>query len=316
MYSNELNTETSSLHDEDSMPLTEELPPREVYDHAFIKQNFCPIKLNRCDIKNLSSDFPDQSLGGHREYREELIDGRLAKVYVYTIKIIRYENDSIEIQKKVPEEGYSPLILVENNLIVPLNADLVQSKQVSVNNSPLIAPGDQSASGKRGRPRKYPKGEEPYKAKRRMAGNTFENIPERRFPHQSPQYPQGMIPGRSNLYMRRPVVDPHSLFSFENDLDNRRTFATRAEAPRRDLENQDLANARDSEKQDLDNRRSFGANKDAIRRDAERPMPFNSRSPNIDDFLSDYFNGGQQAPPKDDKKHMNRVDSNIANEYF
>ncbi|ELA42302.1 uncharacterized protein VICG_00702 [Vittaforma corneae ATCC 50505] len=149
------------------------------YNSEFIRSNFCPLKLSRSDIKNLSSDFPDQTLGGHRIYREELIDGKLAKVYEYKVKIIKYDNEYLKVEKKVGDEFVQPLIIIENNLIVPFNQNLAIQRKIDVSQDhPLNALSDIGQLPiKRGRPRKYPVGKEPYKKKKYPERN-YEIIPE------------------------------------------------------------------------------------------------------------------------------------------
>lgn len=149
------------------------------YDKDFIKANFCPIKLSKSDIKNLSNDFPDQTLGGHRIYREELIDGRLAKVYEYKLKIIKYDEEYLKVQKQIDRETTTPTIIIENNMILPFNPNIAVSKKIVLASDP-ISPlhGQAYAPTKRGRPRKYPIGQEPYK-KKKYPEKHFEIVPDR-----------------------------------------------------------------------------------------------------------------------------------------
>lgn len=172
------------------------------FDNDFIQKNFFPIKLSKADIQNLSADFEDQTIGGHREFREEIIDGRLAKVYEYKIKIAKYENEIIEITKPSGPNVAPPMLIVENNLIVPYSQSIVQNSKISLNSTPPPEPYKITQSAKRGRPRKYPVGEEPYKFKKRLSNNTFEMIPN---------YSQKTIPSRS----------PNSPFTFS--MENRRS---------------------------------------------------------------------------------------------
>lgn len=149
------------------------------YDSEFIRANFCPLKLSRSDIKNLSSDFPDQTLGGHRVYREELIDGKLAKVYEYKVKIIKYDSEYLKVEKKINNELVHPLIIIENNLIIPFNQSLAIQRTIDVSQDhPSNTFGaTEQMPVKRGRPRKYPAGKEPYKKKKYPERN-YEIIPE------------------------------------------------------------------------------------------------------------------------------------------
>lgn len=152
-----------------------------VFDREYIKNNFSPLKFSRTDIKNLSSDFSDQTLGGHRVYREELIDGKLAKVYEYKIRIIKYDDEYLNVEKKTRGEVAQPIVIVENNLIVPIYPEIAQQKLISVANNAELprtpSPTVVYTPGKRGRPRKYPVGEEPYK-KKRFYDSYHEVIPE------------------------------------------------------------------------------------------------------------------------------------------
>lgn len=149
------------------------------YDNEFIKNNFYPLKFSKIDIKNLSSDFTDQTLGGHREYREEIIDGRLAKVYIYKVKVIKYDDEYVSVERKSTGLANTPLIIVENNLIMPCNISLVKSRAISLTEKLPDIPydGENLRTYKRGRPRKYPVGEEPYK-KRRTHEKYFEVVPK------------------------------------------------------------------------------------------------------------------------------------------
>lgn len=151
------------------------------YDHQFIKSNFCRLRLSRSDIQNLSSDFPDQTLGGHRVYREELIDGKLAKVYEYKIKIVKYDREYLKVERKVSEEPIQPTIIVENNLIIPFTSGLAVNLPIQVSPEPLRQINGTSAPQKRGRPRKYPVGKEPYKRKN-VRDTSYEVIPEEKVP--------------------------------------------------------------------------------------------------------------------------------------
>lgn len=140
---------------------------RKPFDIDFIKSNFCPLKFSKSDIKNLSSDFIDQTLGGHRVYREELIKGRIAKVYEYKVKIIKYDSECVNVEKVSTNES-SPVVIVENNLIIPLNTETLRQSPITI--SPYKIQGTSETGvvlqARRGRPRKYPIGEEPYKKKK------------------------------------------------------------------------------------------------------------------------------------------------------
>lgn len=267
----------------------------EVFDHAFIKSNFCPVKLSRSDIKNLSSDFADQTLGGHREYREEIIDGRLAKVYVYKIKIIKYENEVLEIKPGSDSDSYNPLIIVENNLIVPFNTNLVINKQIAANKSPLISPyeGGEASPVKRGRPRKYPKGEEPYKLRKKAANRYYDEIPE-----------------RPNMFSRRPS-DSGSIFNFQSDYEPmNQNYNYSKDYPQSGQSGQSQKN--------LGFDFSFGKNEDtkAKRYDEQENRPNSAtraKNANIDDFLSEYINNDIQNQKKND--HSDKYNQ-YSNEYF
>lgn len=150
-----------------------------LYDKQFITANFCPLKFSKNDIKSLSSDFPDQTLGGHRVYREELIDGKLAKVYEYKVRVVKYENEYSIVERDTSDEPIHPLIIVENNLIIPFNNSLMVHKKIGLSPAPATTPENKvrMQPAKRGRPRKYPVGKEPYRKVQNPERN-YEIIPE------------------------------------------------------------------------------------------------------------------------------------------
>ncbi|KAM0680734.1 hypothetical protein GINT2_001007 [Glugoides intestinalis] len=140
---------------------------RKTFDTEFIRSNFYPLKFSKSDIKYLSSDFIDQTLGGHRVYREELIKGRIGKVYEYKIKIIKYDSECVNIER-IPTNETSPIVVVENNLILPLNRDLMMESTINTSPSKIQESAENGIflQTRRGRPRKYPVGQEPYKKRK------------------------------------------------------------------------------------------------------------------------------------------------------
>lgn len=188
-----------------------------LYDNEFIKKNFYPLKFSKIDIKNLSSDFADQTLGGHREYREEIIDGRLAKVYIYKVKVIKYDDEYISVEKKSTGAVHTPLVIIENNLIMPCNTSLVQNRNIPfTSNLPQFSvDGENSRIYKRGRPRKYPVGEEPYK-RRRATDNYHEVVPKvERRPKQS-EYGMDYLDFDYNNIRRSASPRSNEYFDFSN----------------------------------------------------------------------------------------------------
>lgn len=124
-----------------------------VYSDRFLSQHFRAVKISHNDLKSLSLDFTDQTLGGHRIYREETIYGQPAKTYQYTIKVIKFCNDGSS------RHGSKMLgLMAENNMLVP-NKDLLDALKLAHPKNP--------SSQKRGRPRKYPVGLEPYKLRKK-----------------------------------------------------------------------------------------------------------------------------------------------------
>lgn len=300
MYSDDLSDKSYNEKDEENLFAGRQgeenilNKQQQIYDHSFIKSNFCPIKLSRGDIKSLSSDFSDQTLGGHREFREELIDGRLARVYVYKIKIIKYENEVLEVKQQEESDSYNPLIIVENNLIVPFNTSLIQNRQIALNRSPVISPYEQMQmpSGKRGRPRKYPKGEEPYKAKKKMANRCFDEIPDNRF--------------AANPFMRRPG-DSNSIFKFGNDdASYEDNYMGGFNSGNQNMPKVDFGSSyQQNERNSFKNYEETPSYKEV--------QPRNKKT-NIDDFLNDYIKGESKDHFKN--SNVNKLNNSYPNEYF
>ncbi|KAI5149741.1 hypothetical protein ENBRE01_1094 [Enteropsectra breve] len=191
---NEENTNDDNTNDEGNLAHTEHF-----------EEELKLLKFSKNEIKILTKDHEDQTIGGKRVYTErKLVDG-LMQEYIYPVKFVKLiknkkstenssegngessgstgndnlKNDSVNKKKGRAGESKNNTVAKMkkqnkiNTILIDLNSG---EKEVSVKKETKKAVAPSEGAKKRGRPKKYAPGTEPYKVKKAKTEDNKENV--------------------------------------------------------------------------------------------------------------------------------------------